>query len=447
MAFEIDDQTRKDLDIFGVQQGSMSVYTLFDQCRYKGSRLKLHAYLSTPLTDLRTIKERSEAIQFFYSHISEELDIEREDFDFANYYMKHALPVRKPTKYSAMGRKLSDIFTSGAEYFLINKGVQSMLSVLKGLHAFACMMNDKVDSESCPQLMRKNNIQILELLAKTEFTKIHSIKKLTAYEVAVLDYQFRSAYRKDIKAALSMIEDYDVFLTVANVARQHDFSFPEMLPETENCLEIKGLFHPFVNNAVRNDTSFDKGQNLIFITGPNMAGKSTFLKAFGVAVYLAHVGFPVPAENMRLNVMSGLCTTINISDNLSSGYSHFYAEVMRIKYVAERLRENNRLFVIFDELFRGTNVKDAFDGTLAVASAFSEIRSSFFIISSHITEVAEELIDNKNIGFRYFETLEENGHPVYTYKLRSGVSSERLGMYIIKREKIIEMLLKAKDVE
>lgn len=244
-----------------------------------------------------------------------------------------------------------------------------------------------------------------------------------------------------------MIEDYDVFLTVANVARQHDFSFPEMLPETENCLEIKGLFHPFVNNAVRNDTSFDKGQNLIFITGPNMAGKSTFLKAFGVAVYLAHVGFPVPAENMRLNVMSGLCTTINISDNLSSGYSHFYAEVMRIKYVAERLRENNRLFVIFDELFRGTNVKDAFDGTLAVASAFSEIRSSFFIISSHITEVAEELIDNKNIGFRYFETLEENGHPVYTYKLRSGVSSERLGMYIIKREKIIEMILKAKDVE
>lgn len=447
MSFEIDDQTRKDLDIFSLQRGSMSVYALFDQCRYKGSKQKLQAYLSNPLTDSQSIKERSDAIRFFHSHMSVGLDIEREDFDFANYYMKHALSVHKPTRYTAMSRKLSDVFTSNADYFLIKKGVGSMLSVLRGLYAFAMDLSDKVLSYKCPELIRKNNRLILDVFSKPGFSKIQANMELTSFETAVLDYSFRYTHRKDINILLDMIIDYDVFLSVANVARQRNFCYPVINPAEESCLEVKGLFHPFVENAIRNDARYDRGQNLMFITGPNMAGKSTFLKAFGVAVYLAHAGFPVPAESMRLNVMSGLCTTINISDDLSSGYSHFYAEVMRIKHVAERLRENNRLFVIFDELFRGTNVKDAFDGTLAVASAFSEIRSSFFIISSHITEVAEELIDNKNIGFRYFEIIDDNGYPVYTYKLRPGVSAERLGMYIIRREKIIEMIRMAKDRE
>jgi len=98
------------------------------------------------------------------------------------------------------------------------------------------------------------------------------------------------------------------------------------------------------------------------------------------------------------------------------------------------------MMVIFDELFRGTNVKDAYDGTLAIVSAFAQIRSSFFVISTHIVEVVEELKINKNINFRYFDIKEENGHPVYTYKLREGMSSDRLGMYIIKKEGVIEMI-------
>lgn len=171
-----------------------------------------------------------------------------------------------------------------------------------------------------------------------------------------------------------------------------------------------------------------------------MAGKSTFLKALGISVYLAHVGFPVPARKMKLSILSGLCTTINISDNLDSGYSHFYAEVMRIKNVADELARNKNMFVIFDELFRGTNVKDAYDGTLAIVSALSLINSSFFVVSTHIVEVAKELGENNNIKFAYFDVLEQNNEPVYTYLLKDGISDVRLGMYIINREKLIEQL-------
>lgn len=445
MAFEIDEQTKKDLDIFGIYQGSMSIYELFDQCKYKGSQRRLHAFLSNPLTDLQAITEREEVIRFFHKHMPEGLDIDREAFDFANYYMKHAAPVRQPTKYSSMSRKLFDLFTSSAEYFLIEKGVNSMLTVMLGLHKFATAMSGKTSLDDCPELMRKNNEIVLGMFALPEFSKITRLSRAKAYDVATLDYAFRNTHRKYIRTIINMIEEYDVFHSVATVARQRNFCYPEVRPATDNVLEIEGLFHPFVKDAVANDLSYTPEQNLLFVTGPNMAGKSTFLKALGVAVYLAHVGFPVVASKMRLSILSGLCTTINISDSLSSGYSHFYAEVMRIKYVADRLMDSKRILVIFDELFRGTNVKDAYDGTLAIASAFSEIKNSFFIISTHIVEVADEMKNYKNIGFHYFETQEKDGHPEYTYKLREGVSAERLGMYIIRREKIIELIKEAKD--
>ena len=85
-----------------------------------------------------------------------------------------------------------------------------------------------------------------------------------------------------------------------------------------------------------------------------MAGKSTYMKAFGVAVYLAHCGFPVPASRMELSPFRGLFTTINLSDNLSLGYSHYYNEVARVKYVVEQVRDLEDVVVVFDELFRGT---------------------------------------------------------------------------------------------
>ena len=169
-----------------------------------------------------------------------------------------------------------------------------------------------------------------------------------------------------------------------------------------------------------------------------MAGKSTFLKALGIATYLAHVGFPVPAQKMQLSLLSGICTSINVSDNLTAGYSHFYAEVMRVKEVVNKLKKNNKMLVIFDELFRGTNVKDAYDGTLAVVSAFSKIKTSFFVVSSHIVEVVNELRTKGQIRFGYFEVEQKDTTPIYTYKLKDGVSDIRLGMYIINKERLID---------
>jgi len=171
-----------------------------------------------------------------------------------------------------------------------------------------------------------------------------------------------------------------------------------------------------------------------------MAGKSTFLKAFGVAVFLAHLGFPVPAVSMRTGVFNGLFSTINIADDLNKGYSHFYSEVLRVKTVAEKINRTGNMVVIFDELFRGTNVKDAHDATLAIISAFAKVQGSVFLVSSHIMEVTEQLHTVGNIRFGYFHTVIDGKTPVYSYCLREGVTEERLGMLIIENEKIIEII-------
>jgi DNA mismatch repair ATPase MutS len=176
-----------------------------------------------------------------------------------------------------------------------------------------------------------------------------------------------------------------------------------------------------------------------------MAGKSTFMKSLGIALFLAHMGMPVPASSMVFSVQDAIYTTINLSDNLNAGASHFYAEVLRVKKVARELSLGKRLFVIFDELFRGTNVKDAYEATVALTSAFAGHKDSIFVISTHIIEAGDVLKErHDNIYFTYLPTRMQGTKPVYTYTLEKGITADRHGMIIINNEGILENLKNGK---
>jgi DNA mismatch repair ATPase MutS len=171
-----------------------------------------------------------------------------------------------------------------------------------------------------------------------------------------------------------------------------------------------------------------------------MAGKSTFLRSVSTAVYVAHIGFPVAAEEMEFSVLDGIYTTINLPDNLGIGASHFYAEVLRVKKVAAELQANKSLFIIFDEMFRGTNVKDAHEATVEITIAFAAKKKSMFIISSHIVEAGERLQQMPSIGFQFLPTRMNGTIPEYTYTLENGITADRHGMIIIRNEGILETL-------
>src|SRR5688572_24578869 len=153
------------------------------------------------------------------------------------------------------------------------------------------------------------------------------------------------------------------------------------------------------------------------------------------------MGFPVAASNMEFSVKDGMYTSINVPDNLALGYSHFYAEVLRVKAVAEDVAAGKALVVVFDELFKGTNVKDAYDATLSLAEAFVGHRACFFIISTHIVEVGEALRERcGNFLFAYLPTVMRGAIPHYTYQLTAGITRDKQGMTIIENEGVLELI-------
>ncbi len=211
-------------------------------------------------------------------------------------------------------------------------------------------------------------------------------------------------------------------------------------PDNGTTIEVANLRHPALNNATGNTLNLSQQKNVLFLTGANMAGKSTWMKTLGVSFYLAHMGFPVAADEMRFTVMEGIFTSINVPDDISIGWSHFYAEVMRVKHVAQEISSGKKLFVLFDELFKGTNVKDAYDATLAVTQRFAHYNNCAFIISTHIIEVGEALKDTSSIQFKYMPTILVDAVPKYTYRLKEGISKDRQGMMIIENEGILDLL-------
>jgi DNA mismatch repair protein MutS len=180
----------------------------------------------------------------------------------------------------------------------------------------------------------------------------------------------------------------------------------------------------------------------LFLTGANMAGKSTLIKAVGSAVFLAHIGMGVPVKEMELSLFDGLLSNINVSDNIAKGESYFFNEVQRIKNTIYKINDGKKWLVLIDELFKGTNVQDAMKCSLAVIRGLIKIKNSLFILSTHLYEIGEELKDHSNISFKYFETNVTDDQLQFSYQLKEGISNDRIGYVILRREKVVEMLEK-----
>jgi DNA mismatch repair ATPase MutS len=180
--------------------------------------------------------------------------------------------------------------------------------------------------------------------------------------------------------------------------------------------------------------------NFIFLTGANMAGKSTFIKTVGLAVFLAHIGLGVPATHMKLSLFNGILSNINVTDNLVRGESYFYNEVQRIKNTVTRINDGRKWLVLIDELFKGTNIQDAMKCSSTVIRGLINIPHALFILSTHLYEIGEELKSYGNISFKYFETEITDKQLRFSYQLKDGISNDRLGYLILQREGVVDLL-------
>ena len=189
-----------------------------------------------------------------------------------------------------------------------------------------------------------------------------------------------------------------------------------------------------------NPVALNQSQRLLFLSGPNMAGKTTYLRAFATALYFAHLGVGVPAATFRFTPVDRLFTAISLSDDIHSGVSYFRAEALRARAIAEAIAAGDRVVAVLDEPFKGTNVKDAMDATLAIMDRFSAREGCLFMFSSHLIELSDKVSESTQVDRRYFEAEEGEGRLRFDYKLRSGVSSQRLGMRVLREEGVFDLL-------
>jgi len=426
MQLQTDGQTLEDLGIFG-NRGSGGIYDLYNSAHTRGGEEILKELFCKPLSDQELISRRSGIIEHF-ARLGTVFPFSASWFDVAEKYLLNASEHGKDNvQHAAMLNEKE-----------MGNGVTAVIDILWAAKEF--INQPEIVAISVFQAERE---AIGLLLAGAAFEPAlrekpkgkPSYSALTAYDIL-----FRVREYGQIKQLLNHIYTLDVFISVAQVAVKRDFVFARALEKGGCELRLEGVYHPGLKKPVGNTVMMSSSQNLVFLTGANMAGKSTFLRSVSTAVYLAHIGFPIAARSMEFSVMDGIYTTINLPDKLGIGASHFYVEVLRVKKVATELGKGKSLFVAFDELFRGTNVKDAHEATVAVIKAFAGKQNSMFMISSHIVEAADGLREKDNIGFQYLPTRMNGTLPEYTYTLEQGVTDDRHGMIIIRNEGILEIL-------
>lgn len=450
MIFKTDKQTVEDLALFGTRRGR-SVYGIFNRSATAGGASALEQMFQSPLSSRPEIERRSRTIRFFTESLVE-FPFEGALLDSIEFYISNwDERTRISSHEDNLERKVRSALGSDSSFEQLKRGVMATVRFLCGMREFVQRLV-VLDFEGRSGFALSVLCNLVTDPSLDEVYAVCGAKKLSFEQTVKLDQLLRFAWRENLRLLLGEVYKIDVFIAVAGVGKERGFCFATPLSEGASAsgvasgsgvvmLEIVEGFHPLVDGAVPNSVRVDDRNNMIFLTGANMAGKSTFMKMVGIAVYLAHMGFPVPAASMDFRVLNGMFTTINLSDNINAGYSHFYAEVMRVKRVAQRVGEDGEMLVIFDELFRGTNVKDACEATIAVAEALAGIRNSVFLISSHIIEAGEALGGlRENISFLNLPTLMRGRVPEYTYRIEEGISQDRHGMLIIKNEGIPQML-------
>jgi DNA mismatch repair protein MutS len=436
MEFKTDEQTMLDLSIISSTAPS-SVVNLFKPVTI-GGQLMLMQFFNRPQADADLLTKRLEIINYIQTN-KLLLLFNKEELDFIEYYLNQANPPKYASNVRAVKNAIKQIIGPTSHYYIIKRGVSLLIKLLN--HIGVALNN--VNLKRKPYLLNDFLQQINTVLHNSDYHKVRLLKDkadLSPAEVEWCDFLFRGKGHAVIKSLLDVVYQLDVYESAASTAAKYGFAYPVIVNNDECTLSFEGLFHPLLTQPVANDIDFSTNANLCFMTGANMAGKSTLLKSVGIAVLLAHIGFPVPASAMKTSLFNGLYTTINLSDNINAGHSHFYAEVLRIKEIAQNIQELKKVVVVFDELFRGTNVKDAYDASLQIIKALANIKSCVFIVSTHIIEVGEQLKGTENIFFKCLKTTLNGTEAVYDYKLQDGITDERLGLKIIEDEGIFTLL-------
>lgn len=436
---QIDHISFNDISIFHPEE-EFSIFHKLNFTRTSGGKEWLRKFFTEPHSDLKRIIGTQKIIRTLMEHVDDwPEDITNGTLLVMDKFMDYSLdPI---SEHSNSFNNILYKWLHSEDYSMVKYSIPHFADFFRGIRQIAALM-DGLDLPSHISIYIERIRMIiqhepLQLLSKTEKGQRFSIR-----ENLYFGFYLRTRYRNNTLEMIDIFSRLDAWYSMAVAVKTYKLSFPEFIEQEAPLVEAKGLYHILIPKPVAYDLQMSPEHNFLFLTGANMAGKSTLIKSVGSAVFLAHMGMGVPAASMKLTLFDGLLSNINVVDNIAKGESFFFNEVQRIKNTIDKINNGKKWLVLIDELFKGTNVQDAMKCSLTVIKGLIKIKNSLFILSTHLYEIGEELKVFPNISFRYFETTVENDQLQFSYQLKEGISNDRIGYVILKREKVVEMLEK-----
>jgi len=436
---DIDKTTLADLLMFETGE-DVSIFSKLDLCTTTHGSQQMKINFSTALKTQEEIIAVQQILQLFIKKqqqwptlISNGTVMVVEKF----FDSQISLIPAHPSKIEALTYKL----LHGPDFALVTYSAKHCFEFIKGFQ----QLQKLFAGEDIPAPLQKVLATIERINTKDQFNiiaKTARAEDLTHAQKLELAHFIRYGYKHNMLDLVVLYAQIDAWYGMARAVQKFGLVFPEFVQNTDPVIEAKGLFHLLVNEPVAYNVVLNQKTNFLFLTGANMAGKSTFIKSVGTAVFLAHIGMGVPAQQMKLTLFDGMLSNINVVDNISKGESYFYNEVQRIKATITKINDGKKWLILIDELFKGTNVQDAMKCSSTVIEGLLKMKNSLFILSTHLYEIGEDLRKYPNIDFKFFETSVINDQLHFSYHLKDGISNDRLGYLILKREGVVEMLEK-----
>lgn len=298
---------------------------------------------------------------------------------------------------------------------------------------------------------RKQTLSNAERFITPELKKIETMILEAQEESTALEYRLFLEVREQIKASIARIQKLakaistlDVLQSFATVSEQYQYVKPTLTHAHQ--LEIRNGRHPVVEKVlgkqeyVPNDLIMKEDTMISLITGPNMSGKSTYMRQLALTVILAQIGCFVPAQSATMPIFDRIFTRIGASDDLIAGQSTFMVEMMEANQALQYATKNS--LILFDELGRGTATYDGIALAQAIIEYIHEHVQAKTLFSTHyheLTALAETLpqVVNQHVG-----TLEENGEVVFLHKMMEGPADKSYGIHVAKIAGLPEVLLK-----
>lgn len=251
--------------------------------------------------------------------------------------------------------------------------------------------------------------------------------------------KYIKAHASQIAPMFNCIYECDYIFSLANLYFNNpQYSMPQPVEE-KFTLIARNAGHPLISpeKNIGNFINFSQRHYMLIITGANMAGKSTYLRTCGVNLILAGMGSAVCAESFEWSPVE-IFTSIRAIDSVHDGQSYFYAELMRLKTLVNKLEAGETLFVIVDEMLRGTNSRDKHDGSEKFLRKILNY-NCYGLFATHDVNIGTMEKDYpENIGAQCFEISFNENELIFDYTLRKGISQNLNASYLMEKYGIIE---------